>query len=124
MPSTFTTAFAAAGIALVGGYIVMLKIEVSNLNDEIKKNKTELEYSKSQIASFKTSIAATNKIIESQKLNLDSKNQELKEWKTKPPKIKYKTIYKNIVKESNLTGECNDIKKLINNTTRTNLNSL
>lgn len=124
MPSTVTMMFIAGGAALVIGYIAMLKIDVSDLEDEMREMRTELVYAKSQVTTFKSSIAANNVIIEAQKLNIDVKNKELEEWKTKPPKVKYETIYRDVVKDSNLTGECDEVKKLINSVTDINLNTL
>ena len=122
MPSS--TILLAVIVSLTLGYIIMLKIEISDLRDIQSELRSELTITKSQVSTFKSSIASTNKIIEAQKLNIDAKEKELKEWKSKPTKVKYETIYRDVVKDTNLTGECDEVKDLINSVSTINLNTI
>jgi hypothetical protein len=56
------------------------------------------------------------------RIDLVSSKAKLDSWKLLPAKIKYEVIYRDVVKENNLTGACDEVKTLINSTP--NLNTL
>ena len=60
---------------------------------------------------IKATIESQNKAIDSQKVELAEKLQELEDWKNQPPEIKYKEVIKYAEVKSN---ECEDIKNVIN----------
>jgi hypothetical protein len=60
---------------------------------------------------IKATIESQNKAIDSQKVELAEKLQELEDWKNQSPEIKYKEVIKYREVKSN---ECEDIKAVIN----------
>jgi len=109
---------------LIVGYVSYSEIERANLKAEISTLKNERISSDFNLKSCKAVIEDTNnrmalansKIIESQK--------QLELWKSKPAKIKYETIYRDVIIDNHLTGECDEIKTLIDNTTNSVIDSL
>lgn len=113
---------AAAGLAI--GYIVMTKMSLSDAETKIENLRTELLNAHNQMSSLKSSLKSSNKIIGDMQIDLETKDAELQEWRSKPAKIKYETIYRDVVRDTNLTGECDEVKSLINSVSTINLNTL
>ena len=99
-------------IAFVGMYLYAdaLKKEVSDLNTSLNTATSLLAVEKANNTALKASIDSRNIEIEKQKINLSKKMEELEEWKSRPPDIKYKEIIKYKEVKSN---ECKDIKNII-----------
>lgn len=70
------------------------------------------------------SLRTQNTKISEYEADLENSERLLSEWEAKPEKVRYKTIYKQVIRDSNLTGDCDEIKGLINSTTTINLNQL
>jgi len=113
---------AVAGLVI--GYVIMIKMSLSEAETKIENLRTELLNAHNQMSSLKSSLKSSNKIISDMQIDIEAKNAELHEWRAKPPKVKYETIYRDVVRDVNLTGECDEVKDLINSTTSINLNSL
>jgi hypothetical protein len=105
-------------------YVGMSEIKKNNLVKEVKQLESDLAYSKFNNSQCLSSITKQNKDIDSYKLDLETKRKELDEWKSKPTKVRYETIYRDVIKDNNLTGECDEVKDIINNVSSINLNSL
>jgi hypothetical protein len=120
-PLNYIYAFAVAAVL---AYIATLHIEINGLKSDKKDLGDKLIVARSQSVIYTSSITTQNEEIDKLKVELSFRIKELKEWKIKPPTIKYKVIYRDVIKDSNLTGECEDVQELINNTSIVNLNSL
>ena len=114
----------AAVAALVAGYIVMTKISLSEAETKIENLRTELLNTHNQMSSLKSSLKSSNKIISDMQIDLETKDAELQEWRRKPTKARYETIYRDVVRDTNLTGECDEVKNIINSVSSINLNTL
>lgn len=104
-------------VALVIGIATAIVIYTlglrSTINDQKKSIKTltkELVESKSSNLALKGSIESRNRIIESQRLDVDNTTKTLHEWKALPPEIRYKDVIKYKEVKSN---DCNEIKAVI-----------
>lgn len=113
---------AVAAMLLV--YIGMSEIKKHSLNNEVEKLRSHSIELKQQNTTCNSTLSSQNKAIDSYKLDIETKQKELSEWKLKPTKVRYETIYKEVVKDNNLTGECNEVKSIINSVSNINLNSL
>jgi len=103
-------------VLAIGGYIYSLKSDITNLETELKIKNSMYEASKTQNILHETAIDSQNKQIEALRVDALSSKAKLDEWKKLPPKVKYEVIYRDVVKENNLTGACDEIKTLINST--------
>lgn len=97
--------------AIVGTYIFILKMDIQELKSDKVKLQEKLIECKSNNQTLKGSIATQNLKIETQKVNLSKRLNELDKWKNQPREIKYKEVIKNVEVKSN---ECKDIKNIIN----------
>jgi chromosome segregation ATPase len=104
------------------GYIYSLKSDISDRDSTIATLQKDLLHEKTQNILHETAIDSQNKQIEDMRIDLVSSKAKLDEWKKLPPRVKYEVIYRDVVKENNLTGACDEVKTLINSTP--NLNTL
>ena len=100
-------------IAFVGMYLYadVLKSEVTTLNTSLNTANSLLVVERANNTTLKASIDSQNIEIEKNKINLSKKMEELEEWKSRPPDIKYKTIEK-IIKQGD-SNECENIKNML-----------
>ena len=103
--------------------------EVETLEDDKKTLKfernlalTSIGVHKANETTLKGSIKTQNDKITALRVSNSTKRKELGEWKTKPPKIKYKTIYETIYKEA--SSDCNDTKDMLDSVRTIDFNSL
>ena len=103
---------AVAVIFLISGaYNHFIKSELEKVQAEYSEQSKELAIEKANNTVIKATIESQNKAIDSQKVELAEKLQELEDWKNQPPEIKYKEVIKYREVKSN---ECEDIKAVIN----------
>lgn len=99
-------------VFLIGGaYTYFIKSELEKVQAEFSEQGKELAIEKANNTVIKATIESQNKAIDSQKVELAEKLQELEDWKNQPPEIKYKEVIKYREVKSN---ECEDIKNVIN----------
>lgn len=99
-------------VFLIGGaYTYFIKSELKKVQAEFSEQGKELAIEKANNTVIKATIESQNKAIDSQKVELAEKLQELEDWKNQPPEIKYKEVIKYREVKSN---ECEDIKNVIN----------
>lgn len=113
----------AVGV-FMGVWIFLLKNDISKIDEELLKNKNKLKDTQIQSILFETSLLSQNKEIEELRVDAKEKQRKIDEWKLLPPTVRYEVIYKDVIKEQNLTGGCDELKSLINSTANINLNSL
>ena len=99
-------------VFLIGGaYTYFIKSELEKVQAEFSEQGKELAIEKANNTVIKATIESQNKAIDSQKVELAEKLQELEDWKNQPPEVKYKEVIKYREVKSN---ECEDIKNIIN----------
>ncbi|MGB3988522.1 MAG: hypothetical protein WBK67_02395 [Minisyncoccales bacterium] len=113
-----------AAFFVVGAWVYALKNEVSNLEEKLSTCYVNLQTAKTHNILHEVSIGSQNAAIKTLEVDLNASTQKLKEWNALPPKVRYEVIYKDVVKENNLTGDCDEVKTLINSVGSINLNSL
>ena len=113
----------AIGVIAIA-YITYCNTQIDSLEKEVKYLNAKLITSTTNNLTLRGSISSQNEKIEKYELDIQSKEKELLEWQNKPAKVKYETIYKEIVRDNNLTGECDEVKSIINSIPNINLNSL
>lgn len=98
-------------IFVIGGvYTRFLQSELEKVQSEYSEQGKELAIEKANNTTLKATLESQNKAIDSQKVELAERLQELEEWKNQPPEIKYKEVIKYREVKSN---ECEDIKNVI-----------
>ena len=99
-------------VFLIGGaYTYFIKSELEKVQAEFSEQGKELAIEKANNTVIKATIESQNKAIDSQKVELAEKLQELEDWKNQPSEVKYKEVIKFKEVKSN---ECEDIKNIIN----------
>ena len=64
----------------------------------------------------RTAIDTSNKKYDKLKADYNKSVTEFNNWKKRPPKIKYKYVYKTITKDVNVTrDDCEDVRNVIGN---------
>jgi len=104
--------------SVVGG----LEEDIKTIEAERNQISTLLGIEKANNSTLKTSINKQNSIIQSNKTEYEGLVKKLDEWKSNPPKIKYKTIYETIYKEA--SNECNSTKDILNGVRTLDFDSL
>ena len=98
-------------VFLIGGaYTYFIKSELEKVQAKFSEQGKELAIEKANNTVIKATIESQNKAIDSQKVELAEKLQELEDWKNQSPEIKYKEVIKYREVKSN---ECEDIKNVI-----------
>lgn len=99
------------------------KSEISDRDATIKQDKeTLLVYIKDEAVCKNTLYSQTLQITANQ-IDLDKKTKDLNDWKSKPEKVRYETIYKDKIMEVK-SNDCNDTKKSIDYIRTIDFNSL
>ena len=116
-----------AGTILVGSlfYNGILKFEVNDLRDEVVTLEMKLNESSMNNQVLKGAIQTRNEVIEDYRLALAENQNELDEWKSRPEKVRYNTIYKNIPVNVDIRGEdCETTKRAIDAVRAINFNNI
>lgn len=107
-----------------GALVYALKSDVSKLEEKLSTCYVNLQTAKTQNILHEVSIGSQNAAIKTLEVDLNASTQKLQEWNALPQKVRYQVIYKEVIKENNLTGDCDEVKTLINSVGSINLNSL
>ena len=112
-PNLFQYLSAALGVAILAlgsGYY----IETTSLERDLALSQRDYADCKIERNGFISALEFQSQEITELEVDYNSSIIDLEMWRSKPPDIKYKTVYKYIPQEVNLTrGECNDTKQLI-----------
>ena len=111
------------GIFVIGLYFYIhgLNKNIEALKKSLLQNQVKLANSKLESTRYKAALDSQNKEIEGLKTQKSLAESKLKKWKSKPPGVKYKVIYKVREVKSN---DCKDIKNVINSVRHIDYNSL
>ena len=111
------------GIFVIGLYFYIhgLNKNIEALKKSLLQNQVKLANSKLESTRYKAALDSQNKEIERLKVQENIAEVKLKKWKSKPPDVKYKVIYK--VREVK-SDDCKDIKNVINSVRHIDYNSL
>ena len=111
----------AAAIAGLYFYISGLKSDIKDLKITVLETQNKLVNEKRQSSLYKTTLEKQSKQIEQLEAHTKLAKAKLKKWKSKPPDIKYKVIYKTREIKSN---DCKDIKSTIDSIRSIDFSSL
>ena len=111
----------AAAIAGLYFYISGLKSDIKDLKITVLETQNKLVNEKRQSSLYKTTLEKQSKQIEQLEAHTKIAKAKLKKWKSKPPDIKYKVIYKTREIKSN---DCKDIKSTIDSIRSIDFSSL
>lgn len=99
------------------GLLVGLGAYISNLHDDIgaleldnAKLTTQVATHKLESERLRNAVAIQNKFIASMQIDIQKATDEIEQWRSQPPRIKYKTITK--VREIK-SDDCQDIKSTL-----------
>lgn len=106
---------------MLGTYIYTLKERNKELKSDIKQYEYDNFVAKQNTLICEQALEKQNKEIEILKVAEEIKRVELRNWKNKPPNIKYKIIEKIREVKSN---ECNDTKSTLDGIRTINFNEL
>jgi len=124
MPGIIEYAYAGIAAAILGGWIYY-DGKVSSLENEVAVLERKLVVAGVNSTTLKATIKETNARIAKQQINLDKRNKELDEWKHKPVKVRYKTIYKHIPQWVDVRREdCETTKSVIDAARHTDFNGM
>ena len=110
-------------LAVSGVFGGVQYFQKNSIQSELQDKKIEILHLQKQDILMKNSIEEQNSKIESLKSDRAKKEEQLKEWKAKPTKIRYKVLYKTKYLEVK-SNDCKDIKNSLNAVRRINYNSL
>lgn len=110
-----------AAIAGLYFYISGLKLDIKDLKITVLETQNKLVNEKRQSSLYKTTLEKQSKQIEQLEAHTKLAKAKLKKWKSKPPDIKYKVIYKTREIKSN---DCKDIKSTIDSIRSIDFSSL
>ena len=105
------------GIGLVATIVtgtMYYKNEVSNLELELLKAKTQHNVCLKNKSVLEEGIEYSNRLIRQSEIDLRESMVELDTWKNKPSEVRYEVIYKNIPSDRNYTGECDETVGIVN----------
>jgi len=111
----------AAAIAGLYFYISGLKSDIKDLKITVLETQNKLVNEKRQSSLYRTTLEKQSKQIEQLEAHTKIAKAKLKKWKSKPPDIKYKVIYKTREIKSN---DCKDIKSTIDSIRSIDFSSL
>lgn len=116
---------------LVIGLITYHYTKVSTLEYVVKRTQKELLQKHKELATerlqsnlYKSSLDKQSASIEALRVNYDARIKAIKEAK---PKVKYRVIYRDVIKEVNTTKKestCEEIRKVLRNVSNTDLNNI
>jgi len=111
------------GIFVIGLYFYIhgLNKDIEELKKSLLQNQVKLANSKLESTRYKAALESQNKEIEGLKAQRTLAESKLKKWKSQPPDVKYKVIYKMREVKSD---ECKVIKNVIDSVRHIDYSSL
>lgn len=91
-------------------YVQYLKMDIADLKSQLKDSEIAVANYKLENTRYKDAVALQNRKVEQMRKRENDAISKLREWKSKPAEVRYKTIYKTREVKSN---ECADIKNVI-----------
>ena len=112
------------GVLIVLGSILHSN-EINKKNNLIISLQTELSVKTETIKKLDEAIESQNEITARFYIDRDRTLKQFEDYKKLPPKIKYKYIYKTVIKDVNINdGSCDNVKIVTDNIKHINLNKL
>ena len=102
-------------------YINSLNNDIDDLKKSLMQNQVKLANAKLESTRYKAALDSQNKDIEMLRAHTALAEAKLKKFKSKPPDVRYKVIYKTREVKSN---ECSDIKSVIDGVRAIDFSSL
>jgi len=105
---------------LLGGYCYT---STNNLEKELLETQKQVLKAKTQSTLYKSSLDTQSAHIESVREDYEMK---IKEYKAFTPEVKYRVVYRDVVRDMNLTKEssCEDVKNIIDGVRAIDFSSL
>lgn len=97
-------------------------LEIANLNTAVSEYETLVAKLEASNAQSKTLITKQNEVIEEITTDKELALNKLKEWRAKPPQVRYEVIYKD--REVIKSNDCEDIKSRLDDVRVIDFNSL
>lgn len=88
--------FLGAVLVALGGYAY---VTISGLKLELSENQAKMVVALTNAESCSKEVEKQNKLVDSLKADREDAIRKYEEWKKKPKKIRYNTVYKYIPKE-------------------------
>jgi molybdopterin biosynthesis enzyme len=115
---------AALAVAIIS-LQVMTSIEITNLEKAVISTRLELTEARMNANTYKSVVETNNLRIGALGASLDAKKAELASWEDKPAEVRYRTIYKHLPSDINITkGTCETTKKVIDAIRHTDFNAI
>ena len=112
------------GVLVISGSMFHFS-EINSKNNKIMELYSKLEQKEKIVKDLNDAIDEQNRIIVEYYNDRDKAIKEFEAYKKLPPKIKYKYIYKTVLKDINTKDErCENVNKVTNNIKSINLNKL
>ncbi len=112
------TAVLLVVIIVALGYIAVLKSDIRALYASIDKAKSAKIIESQNLQQCSRELEALNERIEEQRSSYEDKIKNYETTLKQKPKIRYRTIYKTIIKEQK-SDECEDIKSVLDSVRNT-----
>lgn len=114
--------YAAIATIVLGGWVYYDGV-VSSLERQVLTLERKVAVVSANSVTLKATIKDNNDRIAKQKIELDIRTAELGEWKNKPEKVRYETIYKYIPEWVDVRREdCETTKSVIDAARNTDFN--
>lgn len=112
-----------AVVIVVVGIFTFMSFKMESLEADVAKAEAEVVKEKSKASMCNQALNTQSKEIEAQRIDYEAR---LKAYANIKPEVKYKTIYRDVVREVNLTKEsnCEDTKAIIDGIRNTDINGL
>jgi len=112
-------------VTVLLGIFGYMKLEISHLQSTVDKLQKEVQLRQTNLNMCKASRAVQTQQIEDLRIDYDSKLSKYNKLLSSKPKIRYKTIYRNIIRDINITDEgCKNVKQFIDNIRNTDPDSI
>ncbi|MEN4053764.1 hypothetical protein [Sulfurimonas sp. NWX79] len=102
-------------------YIHGLNNKIDDLERSLMKNQVKLANTKLESTRYKAALDSQNKEMEMLRAQTTLSEAKLKKYKSKPPEVRYKVIYKTREVKSN---ECSDVQSVIDGVRAIDFSSL
>lgn len=117
-------AYAAIVTIVLGGWVYYDGV-VNSLEKQVLTLERKVAVMSANSVTLKATIKDNNDRIAKQKIELDIRITELGEWKNKPEKVRYETIYKHVPEWVDVRREdCETTKSVIDAARNTDFNRL
>jgi hypothetical protein len=124
MPRVQLAIYGVITIIILGIFSYM-KLEINHLTSSVASLQKEVQLRQTNLNMCKASRDVQTREIESMRMNYEGAILKYNKLLNAKPKVHYKTIYKTIIKDVNISkGDCTNVKKLINNIRNTSFDSL